>query len=456
MRSTSLAYRLFLSAAIASAVLSIAIGLVLAIEYRNYYEGRLLQSLDEVLKYYVGQIERVSAGLQKEPDQVNDPRYSNPLSGWYWQIAKVSDGKFEPIFSSGSLFVEKLPRVEEGAPADPEAVRSGYIEGPADQTLLALEQQIDFGENQVYAVTVTVPEFEVLGSTYRFVARLGAGFFALAIGLVGIMLYQVRYGLRPLAVMREQLAAIREGSAGKLEGRFPDEIAPLSAELNLLLDSNREIVERARTHVGNLAHGLKTPLAVIANEARTNRGPFADKVSEQADIMGKQISHHLERARLAAGVAAIGAVTEVKPVVESLARTMTKVYRDRDLLIDVAAEDLKFRGERQDLEEMVGNLVDNACKWADAKVAIEIVPEQRPDPSARAFFRVFVDDDGPGLTPAQCEEVLKRGRRLDETKPGSGLGLSIVADLARLYGGKLTLGTGPAGGLRCDLLLPAV
>lgn len=452
MRSNSLAYRLFLSASMASAVLSIVIGLLLTVEYRRYYEQRLLTSLDEVLKYYVGQTERVSAGLQTEPDQVNDPRYANPLTGWYWQIAKVTGQTVQPLFSSGSLFTDKLPRVA-GDDDDPATTRSGYIKGPAGQDLLALEQLVDFGDDQVYVITATVPDSEVLGSTYRFVARLGGGFFVMALGLVGIMLYQVRYGLRPLTQMRGQLADIRGGAAGHLHGKFPDEIAPLVSELNLLLDANREIVERARTHVGNLAHGLKTPLAVIANEAQASGGPMAEKVREQAEIMERQIDHHLRRARLTAGVAAVGAVADVKPVLEGLVRTMEKVHRDRDLQIDVDACEVRFRGERQDLEEMVGNLVDNACKWAGSTVTVLSGLE---DAGKGALFRIVVEDDGPGLAEAEREAALERGRRIDETKPGSGLGLAIVADLARLYGGSLSLGDRPGGGLRCDLLLPAV
>ena len=161
-------------------------------------------------------------------------------------------------------------------------------------------------------------------------------------------------------------------------GQFPDEIAPLARETNALIDANREIVERARTHVGNLAHALKTPLSVMVNEATARgRDPFADKVLEQADIMRDQVARHLERARLAARLTVVGSVTDVAPVVTALARTMEKIHRDRGIAIEVRADDeARFRGERQDLEEMVGNLVDNACKWAPSRVAIEVVRER--------------------------------------------------------------------------------
>jgi signal transduction histidine kinase len=268
----------------------------------------------------------------------------------------------------------------------------------------------------------------------------------------------VRYGLAPLKRISNSLAAIRSGQAERLEGEFPEEIAPLARETNALIDANREIVERARTHVGNLAHALKTPLSVIMNEANA-RGDdaLAVKVREQANVMRDQVQRHLERARIAARATVVGTVTEVAPVVTALARSMEKIHRDRGIAIDIEMpRDTRFRGERQDLEEMVGNLVDNACKWAQSRVAVEVLPD-RADAAAGSTLRVVVDDDGPGLTATQREQVgaARRGNRLDETKPGSGLGLSIVVDLAALYGGALTLGTAPIGGLRAELVLPA-
>jgi len=264
-------------------------------------------------------------------------------------------------------------------------------------------------------------------------------------------LFQVRFGLSPLRAIRQDLTAIRSGEAEKLEGQLPDEIRPLQHELNALIQSNREIVERARTHVGNLAHALKTPLSVITNEARGRKDPFAAKVIEQAEIMRTQITHHLDRARVAARSGAIGDITDVEAVVAALKRTLDRIYDGRGVALEVSAEPgLKFQGEKQDLEEMVGNLLDNACKWAKSRVRLEAA---RTDGSRN--FIVLVDDDGPGLTEAERERAVKRGQRLDESKPGSGLGLSIVADLAHLYKGRLRLEPSPEGGLRARLELPA-
>jgi signal transduction histidine kinase len=195
---------------------------------------------------------------------------------------------------------------------------------------------------------------------------------------------------------------------------------------------------------------------VIVNEAATRgNDPLAHKVLEQTDIMRDQVARQLERARLAARFTMVGTLIEVPRVVTALARTMEKLHRDRDIAIAVdVPEHARFRGEEQDLEEMVGNLVDNACKWAQSRVAIEVVADKPKSDADKPRVRIIVDDDGPGLSPTERERVATRGQRLDETKPGSGLGLSIVVELANLYGGVLTLGTAPIGGLRTELALP--
>jgi signal transduction histidine kinase len=228
----------------------------------------------------------------------------------------------------------------------------------------------------------------------------------------------------------------------------------VAEELNLLIQSNVEIVERARTQVGNLAHALKTPLSVLTNEAAAQDGPLAAKVREQAELMRGQVSLYLDRARRAARAQGIGAVTEVKPVLEALARTLERINRDKGVAVSVECPDaLRFRGERQDLEEMVGNLLDNACKWAAGRVSLVAAPA--PEASGRSYLTIAVEDDGPGLPEDQRAQALKRGQRLDESKPGSGLGLSIVAETAAMYNGSVGLEDAGLGGLRAVLLLPA-
>ena len=285
----------------------------------------------------------------------------------------------------------------------------------------------------------------------EFTTMLIAALAVLGLGLLAATFFQVRFGLSPLRAIRHNLAVIRSGKAEQLEGELPYEIRPLQQELNALIESNREIVDRARTHVGNLAHALKTPLSVITNEAREKDVPLAGKVIEQAELMRNQITHHLDRARVAARSGAIGDITDVDGVLNGLKRALDRIYEGRALELDVRSDaGLKFQGEKQDFEEMVGNLLDNACKWAKSRVWVTATRAGRA-----GNFEVLVDDNGPGLTEAERERAVKRGQRLDETKPGSGLGLSIVAELAHLYKGRFELEPSPQGGLRARLELPA-
>jgi signal transduction histidine kinase len=457
MRASSLALRLFLSATAWIVVILAGMGLVLSSLYQDTVERSFDRRLDVYLRTLVTDLATPEETDDKFPQSLGEPMFELPLSGWYWQVTRVDRGRPE-IRASRSLWDSKLPQLEDASATQTlTGSRQGYVQGPEDQRLRMLERPIDLGEDGRYIVAVAGDALEIDDEVRSFDRALFLTFAVLTIGLLLTTMFQVRFGLAPLARISQALAAIRSGSAERLEGQFPVEIAPLARETNALIETNREIVDRARTHVGNLAHALKTPLSVIVNEAAA-RGddPFATKVREQADIMRDQITRHLERARIAARATVIGATTDVHPVVTALARTMEKIHRDRAVAININAPvPARFRGERQDLEEMVGNLVDNACKWASSRVAIEVVPEPANPAIATPKVHIIVDDDGRGLSPAEREQVAHRGERLDESKPGSGLGLSIVIELARLYGGGLTLATAPLGGLRAELVLPA-
>jgi signal transduction histidine kinase len=458
MRANSLALRLFVSAAIWTVVILVVTGVVLSSLYRAAVERSFDGRLGVYLRTLVADVAAPEEGSDKFPQSLGEPLFELPLSGWYWQVARLDVTKPE-IRSSRSLWDSTLPSLETlGVVPSAAGTRDGYVKGPEDQKLRQLERVIDLGEDGRFLVTVAGDAAEIDEGTRSFDRILVVTFAVQAIVLLLITTFQVRFGLAPLNRISAGLAAIRSGTAERLEGKFPVEIEPLARETNALIEANREIVARARTHVGNLAHALKTPLSVVVNEAAARDDPFAAKVREQTEIMRDQVARHLERARLAAGVAAVtGTVTEVRPVVVALARTMEKIHHDRGIVIDLhAAEDARFRGERPDLEEMIGNLVDNACKWAQSRVAIEVLSEAGGAGNERRSVRITVDDDGPGLSPSQRAQVARRGRRLDETKPGSGLGLSIVLELAGLYGGELTLGTAPIGGLRAQLALPGL
>ena len=457
MRANSLALRLFLSATAWTVIILLVTGVVLSSLYRQAVERAFDRRLGVYLRTLVADIASPEEAGEKFPQSLGEPLFELPLSGWYWQVTRVDPGKTE-VRSSRSLWDGGLPHLrDQGIPGSADGSRAGYVGGPEDQRLRLVERNVDLGDEGHYLVAIAGDAAEISDETRSFDRALVITFSILAAVLLLTTTFQVRFGLAPLKRITDGLAAIRSGSAERLTGKFPEEIAPLARETNALIETNREIVERARTHVGNLAHALKTPLSVMVNEATAHgTEPFGQKILEQADIMRDQVARHLERARLAAGLTVVGSVTQAAPVVTALARTMEKIHRDKNLTIDIHADETaRFHGERPDLEEMVGNLVDNACKWASSRVAIEVVRERPDAASERQVVRVIVDDDGRGLSPSEREQVAKRGRRLDETRPGSGLGLSIVLELAGLYGGGLTLGTAPLGGLRAELVLPA-
>jgi signal transduction histidine kinase len=456
MRASSLALRLFFSAAAWTVVMLVVAGIVLSSLYRAAVERAFDRRLNVYLRTLVADVATPDEAGERFPQSLGEPLFQLPLSGWYWQVTRLDTARAE-VRSSRSLWDSTLPHLDDASLASSAAdARQGYVQGPEDQTLRLVELTVDLGDEGRFLVAVAGVAVEIDEETHSFDRALVTTFAILGMVLLLITTFQIRFGLAPLNRISAGLAAIRSGTAERLEGSFPIEVAPLARETNALIEANREIVTRARTHVGNLAHALKTPLSVMMNEASANPdNPLTSKIREQTDIMRNQVTHHLERARLAARVAVIGTVTEVRPVVSALVRTMEKIHHARGISIELdAPEDARFRGEKQDLEEMIGNLVDNACKWAQSRVALETFVE-RPDVySERRIVRIVVDDDGPGLSPQQREQVGRRGRRLDEAKSGSGLGLSIVVELASLYGGGLNLGTAPIGGLRAELVLP--
>jgi signal transduction histidine kinase len=458
MHANSLALRLFFSATIWTVVILVATGIVLSSLYRQAVERSFDRRLVVYLRTLVADVALPpEENADKTAPSLGEPLFELPLSGWYWQITRLNAQKPD-VRSSRSLWDGGLPRLDDlGVVMEADGTRRSYVPGPEDQKLRLIERTVDLGEDGRYRIAVAGDSQEIDEETRSFDQALIVTFGVLAAVLLLTTLFQVRFGLAPLKRLSESVAAIRSGSAERLEGIFPFEIEPLARETNALIDANRQIVERARTHVGNLAHALKTPLSVIVNEASAYKdNALAVKVREQTDIMRDQVARHLERAHLAARLTVVGTVTDARAVVTALARTMEKLQHDRGIAIDLEAlTEARFQGERQDLEEMVGNLVDNACKWARSRVSIEVTA-QPGDARQRPLVRIIVDDDGTGLTPEQREQVARRGQRLDETKPGSGLGLSIVVELAALYGGSLTLGDAPIGGLRAELVLPAV
>ena len=451
MRPSSLSSRLILSSLVVSVVLLVATGLLLASLFTAALERNFDQRLRSVLDGLLANIEVTAEGSPRLSSAIVDPRFGLPLSGWYWQVVPVDAAQGTADLASNSLLEQRLTVPPEFA--GKVGVQAFYLTDTLGVTLRAIAQVFTLpGSTRQYSVLVAGNYDELSAEVQSFNRALISSLVLLALGLALAVFVQVRFGLRPLRAMQAKLLAIRQGEVTELKGEYPAELRPVADELNLLIQSNAEIVERARTQVGNLAHALKTPLSVLTNEAAGQETPLAAKVTEQTGLMRDQVSLYLDRARRAARAQGLGAVTEVKPVLEALARTLERINRDKAVTVTVdCAEALKFRGERQDLEEMVGNLMDNACKWAAARVTVSA----RPAPSAagRSLLVIAVEDDGPGLPPELRSQALKRGQRLDETKPGSGLGLAIVRETAAMYNGDVQLDEASLGGLRASLTL---
>jgi signal transduction histidine kinase len=448
MRSSSLSVRLALLAAAGSAVALLMAGIIFVSLFREAVERNFDARLEALLDALLGAAVTAQGVEPAAADALGEPRFALPQSGWYWRIRDAGTG--EVVAASPSLFGNALP----STPMPPEggAPQVMSLEGPGGRQLRAMERLIST-PGQDYAVLVAGDADQLASDVARFSAVVAATLAAFAVLLAFGTALLIRFGLRPLRDVRHALRQVRRGEAAHLAGTYPAEIAPLADDLNALIDSNREIVERARTHAGNLAHALKTPLAVLQNEAGAAEAPLARKVREQVALMRDQVGHHLDRAQMAGQLNIIGAVTAVEPVVESLVRVMRKIHQDRGLAIDSATDpQLRFRGERQDLEEMIGNLLDNGCKWAASRV--QLTAKIADDGGSSALVAIEIEDDGPGLEPQAREAALARGARLDQSQPGSGLGLAIVGELARIYRGSLALGTSRWGGLHARLVLP--
>ena len=387
------------------------------------------------------------------PPVSDDPKATRAYSGYYWQIASPRDGGLRALARSRSLWDDVLPPPPGGVGRLAAAQGKTIFydaPGPSNQSLRVAALQGRLPDVAAPVVFMIAEDRSPLdGDVRTFATTVALALVLLAAGLIAAVIVQVRVGLRPLFALQREVAAVRTGRSDRLSGDYPLELEPLATELNALMAHNQDVVERQRTHVGNLAHALKTPLSVLLTEAEQRPGPLAEVVRRQADAMRTNVDHHLRRARAAARTQGQGERTPVAPVLEELARTLEKIFRDKVSSIDWRCpDDLAFLGERQDLLEIVGNLAENACKWCEGRVRLGAAPRD-----ARSWV-LTVEDDGPGLTADQSQEAMVRGARLDESAPGSGLGLSIVDELVRAYGGRMAMAKSPLGGLKIQLVLP--
>lgn len=449
-RDASIGTRLFLLSAAWTSLILIISGIFLAAYFRRQTQEAFDERLGVYLRAIVADVANTTSG-EEGTIGLPDPSFELVASGRYWQITRLDNDKHETR-TSKSLFSAHLPKLSDfNIQPGIGGARSGTVLGPGGRNLRIVERTVDTGDNGIHLVQVAATTEEVEIESVRFNFTVAVVFALLATGLLLTSLLQVRFGLRPLRDLESAIEAVRLGRGSRIDGAFPRDIAPLADELNLLVSANQDIVERARVQVGNLAHALKTPLSVLTNEEAGEGAALAVKVREQATIMRDQVGYYLDRARAAARGGAIGAATDIKPVLDALLRTFPKIYPGRHIACEAEAG-LRFLGERQDLEEMIGNLLDNACKWAREQVVLAVASETAP--AGRVNIIIHIDDDGPGLPEVSRAVAMERGRRLDESKPGSGLGLSIVSDLATAYRGTFALDAAPLGGLRATLRLP--
>ena len=422
--------------------------------FREHVLQQFDASLSQQLDQLTARLEFDAQGLPVVgPRGMSDPRWDKPYSGLYWQVQRLPAAASQ---SSAALRSRSLWDAQLTLPDD--ALTDGTIHrhditGPRGEPLRALERSLRTDEPTPsrWRLMVAGDLREAGAAVDRFKGVLAASLGGLGALLALAALAQVAVGLAPLKTMQKALQRVREGRQPRLQGRFPNELQPLIDEFNGVLDRNAEVVGHARAQAGNLAHALKTPLAILGQAARkVEPSEFSALVAEQVQVAERQMQWHLARARAAATQHVPGQRTALQPVLASLLRAMDKLHADRhlDLGADDVAPELAFAGEEQDLQEMLGNLLDNACRSARGAVTVKASREG-------LWLRIHVDDDGPGIAPEQRAAVLQRGVRLDEGRDGSGLGLAIVVDLARLYGGDVTLNGADAGGLSARLLLPA-
>lgn len=452
----SIVTRLLVTAGLLSLV-TLSIGAWLLIN--NYRSSVLadadmrLQSVSDALIAYSESLRGESVTLTRLPA---DTRFETSFGGRYWQLDELDEnGQLTALLRSRSLADESLnwPGPVSLSPSTPKTVD---VTGPDGQDLRVMGRLFSLPDHPNMLAVFTAENLApVEKQIASFSQQTLLGVLFLLIILISGLLLQIRLGFVPLRHMREELAQIRAGSKTGMTGEYPAELAELRDAMNGFIEHNSEVVQRARTQVGNLAHALKTPLSVLSGEAQGNEKVDPELVLRLTSSMSRQIDHYLKRASAAARAHTIGASCDLGKVIADLERSLSKLYPNIDIDVETKirpSAPLCCKGEREDLEELIGNLLENACKWSKGLVRIRL--QNHTD----GRFLAIIEDNGPGLEKSQRERILQRGARLDENTPGSGLGLSIVSDVSQLYGGKLELEIGdrpPYTGLQARLYLPS-
>lgn len=447
----SLAFRVVAFSTVWAILALIVIFTLITTLYRQASERGFDSLLSAHLFNLIGSVGISDTGVLTGSPDLGDLRFSEPNSGWYWSVLPASEGVTGERHSSSMTQPIPSPSAAE-VPFNSAFQRTYTTDGLDGEELKVFESEFVLDtKNHAARFRVMGNETELEAEISAFQHRLLTYLSLFGVGMISINAIAILFGLQPLRRVRNALAMVREGTAQRLTGRFPVEIEPLANETNALIENNRRIVERSRTQVGNLAHSLKTPLAVLINEGRALGGAKGQLIAEQVGSMQKQVDHYLQRARVAAQRDSVVYRTPVTPLVERMLRVVQKLNPQTRLSLSTSDEDIVFAGEREDMEELLGNLLENAMKWAKSTVMVSVA--RTPGGDALGLFEIGIEDDGPGIPEEKAREALKRGRRLDETKPGTGLGLAIVADLVNEYGGTLALERSSLGGLKAIVRL---
>lgn len=433
---------------ISLSLLWIAIALVVtAVLLSRFYRQHIEEHFDA---HVFTHVEELVAAVETGPDgaltlsrEPTDPRFYRPNSGWYWEVLSA-DNLLQKSVSLGDhrLDLSNLTLDES------HGVQS--VLGPGDQKLRAHVVHVSYPHDTgSLTVVATVPELQITEDVYDFAAQVMMSFLVLGIGLVVAVVVQVTVALKPLKAIKSGISDIRAGKTKRLPSNFPSDVQPLVDEMNFLLDHNETLLKRARNQLGDLAHAIKNPLSVIRNEARGMSGKQGQLILDQSHVMANSMDHYLSRARIYGKQDALGYRTSVRPILDDLSYAVEHIHKGRGIKLQMSCqEDRFFRGEAQDLEEMVGNLIDNAFKWANREVQVRCESNQKR-------LSIIIEDDGPGIAEEDLDDVIRRGRKLVDSVPGHGHGLGIVTDIAELYGGSLTLSRSELGGLKTELDLPA-
>jgi signal transduction histidine kinase len=440
--SGSLKRRLVAAAALWVLALTLAGGFALAMAFRASVTRAFDDGLEGELRSLIAGIDTGADGtwwLKHRPD---DPRFESIYAGRYWQIDDPS-GRTE---RSRSLWDTGLST---SAGESPGASQPVTLDGPAGQPLRGLRQTIALPRLDRPLTFLIAQSRQTLDAEVAHFNRLLAlALGVLAFGFLLAVWLQVGYGLRPLKRMTAELRQVRAGRKESLATLQPIEVQPLVDELESVLAHNRRLVERTRSSAADLAHALKTPLSVMAAELHAPGENWRTVLQQELERTRGLVNRYLGRSAIAG--AGRGRRTDITPIIVGLLSAMRRIHADRNIDFSIDAPcDLVFAGEREDLEEMLGNLIDNAGKWAGSRVLVRARGESSEN------LQIDVDDDGPGIAPEHHSDALARGRRFDEMTPGSGLGLSIVGDIVESYGGELRLSDSVLGGLRASLILPA-